>query len=170
MIFSSRELYGGSGLQVYHPGERIVMTSCPADPLHSGHIACIQASKKYGDVLIVVVNGDDFLVNKKGYYVIPLKERLRIVQAIAGVDHVLGWDDDTPYVDGAIRLIRPHVFTKGGDRSRLEALAECEIKACIEVGAVMALGVGGYDKSNSSSRIIQSLLARVTKSGVTTSC
>ena len=41
------------------PNGTIVATSCPGDPLHPGHISCMQEAKKLGDCLVVIVNGDD---------------------------------------------------------------------------------------------------------------
>ena len=45
---------------------KIVCTSGPFDPIHPGHLSCIHESKKYGDTLVVIVNGDTMLKNKKG--------------------------------------------------------------------------------------------------------
>ena len=45
----------------------IVATSGGFDPLHIGHLRCILESKKLGQTLVVIVNGDGFLMRKKGY-------------------------------------------------------------------------------------------------------
>jgi bifunctional ADP-heptose synthase (sugar kinase/adenylyltransferase) len=156
-------------LDKYRGNKRVVMTSCPADLLHAGHVRSILHSKIYGEILVVVVNGDGFLERKKGYFLLPLQERLEIIGAIGVVDHVVSWDDGSQFVDGAIRLLKPNVFTKGGDRSRLSSLAQSEVSACREIGCEIALGVGGYDKVNSSTAIVRKVLS-LASSGVLSPC
>lgn len=134
-------------------GYRIVVTSMPADPLHVGHLRCLQASIGFG-LLTVIVNSDRFLVAKKGYAFMPLAERMEIVASLAGVYGVVSWDDGNQDVAMALEILRPHVFTKGGDRSRIEALARSEVKACRKIGCHIELGVGGADKPQSSSQLV----------------
>ena len=52
--------------------EIIVIVTGGFDPLHSGHIAYFEDAKKLGDKLIVGVNSDEWLVNKKGRPFMPL--------------------------------------------------------------------------------------------------
>lgn len=67
---------------------------------------------------MVVVNGDAFLRAKKGKPFQDLHTRCLIVSAIAGVDYVLPFEiDNDMTVSRALEAIRPHVFTKGGDRT-----------------------------------------------------
>lgn len=134
---------------------RVVMTSCPADPLHGGHLDCFYASKLLGGVFAVLVNSDRFLIEKKGYAFMPLEERMRIVAALHMVDHVVAWDDGTQFVDGAIRLLKPEIFTKGGDRSKLSDIAPCEVRACVDANCELVLGVGGGEKTQSSSALVR---------------
>ncbi|MEK9175055.1 MAG: adenylyltransferase/cytidyltransferase family protein, partial [Patescibacteria group bacterium] len=70
----------------------IVATSGPFDPIHPGHISCIMESKKHGDNLVVVVNGDWFCKNKKGKPFQDLMTRCMIVSAISGVDYVIPFE------------------------------------------------------------------------------
>ena len=137
-----------------------VLTSLPGAPLHHGHIRLLQASSRlkneYG-FLTVVVNGDGFLLRKKGYVFMPLAERMEIIAAIAGVDFVVPWDDGTQFVDGALRLLKPNLFTKGGDRSSPEQMAACELQACDDIGCRVVYGVGGAEKIQSSSLLIERL-------------
>lgn len=130
---------------------KLICTSGGFDILHVGHTRLIFASQEAGKTLIVIVNGDDFLRRKKGYVCIPLKERLEMVSHIQGVDYVVPWDDGSQYVDKAIELIRPSVFTKGGDRTP-DNMAQCEIDICKEINCEIKYGVGG-DKIQSSSWI-----------------
>jgi len=96
---------------------KIVCTSGGFDPIHPGHLSCIAESKKYGDTVVVIVNGDDFLVRKKGKAFMNLKTRAEIVSFVEGVDYVIPSEvDNDQSVNKALELIRPHIFTKGGDR------------------------------------------------------
>jgi bifunctional ADP-heptose synthase (sugar kinase/adenylyltransferase) len=133
----------------------VVMTSMGADPPHRGHIACLTESARLASIspLVVVANGDGFLTRKKGSVFLPLEDRVAILSAVRGVSHVLVWDDGTQYVDGAIRIIRPRYFTKGGDRTPSN-FAEPERVACEEVNCEIVFGVGG-GKIQSSSWLTQ---------------
>jgi len=62
---------------------RIVCTSGGFDPIHPGHASCIIESKQYGDTLVVVVNGDNFLQRKKGKQFMDLQTRCNLVAACA---------------------------------------------------------------------------------------
>lgn len=133
---------------------RIVVTSGGFDPIHPGHIFCIQesAAMKQDGVLVVVVNGDGFLVRKKGKPFMNHDERMVVVDALRGVDYVVGWDDGSQTVVGALELLKPHYFTKGGDRS--EAKAVPEFDTCAKIGCKVVFGVGGTEKAQSSSDLI----------------
>src|SRR3989344_2942183 len=71
---------------------KVVATSGGFDPIHPGHISCIIESKKYGDTLVVIVNGDAFLTSKKGRPFQSLETRSLIVSGIAGVDYVVPFE------------------------------------------------------------------------------
>ena len=73
--------------------KNIVLITGGFDPIHSGHIAYLQAAKKLGDILVVGVNSDAWLTRKKGRAFMPLQERAAILRAIAGVDFVIDFDD-----------------------------------------------------------------------------
>jgi len=139
-------------------GTKIVATSGGLDPIHIGHVRCIQESAAMAvpnGALIVIVNGDGFLTRKKGKPFMPHQERMEIVDALRGVDYVVGWDDGSQTVVGALELIRPDVFTKGGDRS--EATKVPEFDLCQQIGCKVVFGVGGKDKIQSSSDLIKGL-------------
>lgn len=131
---------------------KVVCTSLPGDPLHIGHIRLLQASQSFGR-LVVVVNSDRFLIQKKGYAFMPLKERMELIAAIEGVRHVVPWDDGTQTVVGALELLRPETFTKGGDRTP-ETMAGEEVEACERIRCKIEYGVGGLDKPQSSSQLV----------------
>lgn len=128
---------------------KVVVTSGGFDPIHPGHISCIIESKKYGDTLVVIVNGDAFLAAKKGRPFQNLETRSLIVSGIAGVDFVVPFEiknDQT--VSKALAALKPDVFTKGGDRVDKASLPEWE--TCKKHGIKIVFGVGD-DKEWSSS-------------------
>lgn len=99
-------------------GKTIVCTSLFADPLHPGHTSCIVESKKFGDILVVIVDGDQICITKKGKPFLPEDIRAEIINDIRGVDYVVIYNHPTDYsVVGALEVIKPNVFTKGGDRN-----------------------------------------------------
>jgi cytidyltransferase-like protein len=68
------------------------MTGGGFDPIHPGHVSLILESKQYGDVLVVIVNGDNFLKTKKGKPFQDLKTRSLIVSGLRGVDYVVPFE------------------------------------------------------------------------------
>lgn len=144
------------------PEATIVFTSLPADPLHSGHLRLLRESAKMG-VLVVSVNSDQWLERKKGYYFMTLAERMDMITDYA--NFTFPYDDQAE----AIRLLRPHAFCKGGDRSDRGSILREEIIACEEVGCELRLGVGGSAKAQSSSalveRAVRALMSRDSGSG-----
>ncbi len=128
---------------------RIICTSGGFDPLHPGHATCIVESRQYGDTLVVVVNGDGFLRRKKGKPFMDLETRCAIVSCLRGVDYVIPFEiENDQTVREALRLIRPHVFTKGGDR--IDAATIPEWSVCQELGIQVISGVGMPKYWNSS--------------------
>ena len=61
---------------------KISVVSGGFDPLHSGHISYIESAKKLGDYLIVALNSDEWLIQKKGKAFMPFKERKIILHTI----------------------------------------------------------------------------------------
>lgn len=128
---------------------KIVCTSGGFDPIHPGHVSCIHESKAYGDVVVVVVNGDTFLKNKKGKAFMDLKTRCHIVSYIKGVDYVIPFDiENDQTVCVALEKIRPHIFTKGGDRIDETSIPEWNI--CQSNGIEVISGVGHKKEWSSS--------------------
>lgn len=128
---------------------KVVMASGGYDPIHPGHISNIIDSKKYGDVLVVVVNGDAFLRTKKGRPFQDLETRSLIVSGISGVDYVIPFEiENDQTVIKALEVIKPDVYTKGGDRSGPETIPEWEtLKKC---KTKVIFGVGADKKWSSS--------------------
>ncbi|MCD4656482.1 MAG: adenylyltransferase/cytidyltransferase family protein [Planctomycetes bacterium] len=128
---------------------QIVATSGGFDPIHPGHASCLIESKKLGETLIVIVNGDGFLRNKKGRAFQDLETRCFIVSCVRGVDFVVGYETNTDMtVIEPLRAIKPHIFTKGGDRTDISNVPEYHI--CQEMGTKFVAGVGLPKKWSSS--------------------
>lgn len=128
---------------------KVVVTSGGFDPIHPGHISCIIDSKKYGDTLLVIVNGDAFLTAKKGRPFQNLETRSLIVSGIAGVDYVVPFEiknDQT--VSKALEVLKPDIFTKGGDRVDKKSIPEWE--TCQKNNIEVKTGVGLAKKWSSS--------------------
>lgn len=138
--------------------ERLVVTSGGFDPMHVGHLRCLIESaefvKKVGGrtKLAVIVNSDGFLLRKKGYAFMPAAERMEIISGVAGVDYVVPWDDGSQTVTGALAVLKPFAFTKGGDRDAASNVPEFEL--CEKIGAQVIFNVGG-GKIQSSSTLIE---------------
>lgn len=128
---------------------RVVAVSGGFDPLHPGHISYLFDSRQYGDILVVIVNGDTFLTVKKGKPFQNLEERCSIISSIRGVDFVVPFEiEDDMSVCKALEIIKPDIFTNGGDRKDKESIPEWE--ACKKNKIKMIMGVG-LDKKWSSS-------------------
>ena len=143
----------------------IYMTSGGFDPLHVGHVRCIEGTVQRASnpdihpwqmtgLVVIVVNADSFLKRKKGYAFMPLEERMEIIDAMKGVDFVVPWEAEWPdqTVIGALKILKPSYFTKGGDRFDASTIPEWEI--CQEIGCEIITGVGKGGKVQSSSELI----------------
>lgn len=152
----------------------IYMTSGGFDPLHVGHLRCIQETVKLANdsekhpsiikgLVVVIVNADSFLIRKKGYAFMPLAERMELIDGIAGVDFVVPWEANWPdqTVIGAISTLRPSYFTKGGDRFDASSIPEWEI--CQNIGCKIITGVGAGGKVQSSSELVLSAYSFISK-------
>jgi D-beta-D-heptose 7-phosphate kinase/D-beta-D-heptose 1-phosphate adenosyltransferase len=134
----------------------IVLITGGFDPVHSGHIAYVAAARKHGTHLIVGVNSDEWLVRKKGKSFLPFEERATIMQNIKGVDEVIDFDDSDNSAKNAIHRVRikypdAHIiFANGGDRNG-KNIPEMDYQ---DNNLSFIFGVGGEDKKNSSSWIL----------------
>ena len=137
--------------------KKIILVTGGFDPLHSGHIAYFKAAKELGDILVVGVNSDAWLTRKKGSPFMPYKERAAIVRNIIGVDFVINFDDTDGSAKHAIQMVRQSypqdhiIFANGGDRTQTNIP---EMDSGVD-NIEFVFGVGGEDKKNSSSWILQ---------------
>ncbi|MDB9974077.1 adenylyltransferase/cytidyltransferase family protein [Gammaproteobacteria bacterium] len=134
---------------------KIVVVSGGFDPIHSGHIAYFKSAKSHGNKLIVALNSDAWLEKKKGKFFMPFDERKAIVESIKFVDQVIGFKDDTKgsciNALEEIKKLHPNediYFANGGDRDK-KNIPEMSV-----LGINFIFGVGGNDKKNSSSWIL----------------
>lgn len=128
--------------------------------MHVGHLRCLLDSAEFAmkagvkTRLAVIVNGDGFLLRKKGYAFMPLAERMEIIAGVRGVDYVVPWDDGGQTVVGAIEILKPFAFTKGGDRDAAANVPEFDV--CERLGTRVIFGVGG-GKIQSSSDLVAAI-------------
>ncbi len=109
-------------------GKKIVCTSGFFDPLHPGHASIILESKKFGDILVVIVDGDQRAVTKKGKSFMPEIDRARVVDSLKGVDYVVIYNHPTENnCIEAMEIIKPDVVTKGGDRCDRANIPEADV-------------------------------------------
>jgi len=133
-----------------------IIVSGGFDPLHSGHIAYFKSAKELGDKLIVALNSDEWLINKKGKFFMPFHERKTIVENLSCVDLVIDFEDDElGSATNALNKIKEMypddelIFANGGDRNK-ENIPEMSVN-----GIDFQFGIGGDDKKNSSSWILK---------------
>jgi D-beta-D-heptose 7-phosphate kinase/D-beta-D-heptose 1-phosphate adenosyltransferase len=134
----------------------IVLVTGGFDPIHSGHISYLDSAASLGDHLIVGVNSDPWLIRKKSRNFMPWAERMQIVANLRMVDQVIDFDDSDGSACAAIKKVRemyPNdliVFANGGDRTD-KNIPEMSME---DDNIKFVFGVGGFNKANSSSWIL----------------
>lgn len=128
------------------------------DPLHTGHLQHLLKAKVLGDYLIVMVSNDEDMIRKKGYCFMPLKDRIEILKELRCVDEVIATLDSDGTQAETLKLIKPDIFAKGGDRTP-DNMPAGEIEACREIGCKIVYGVGGQLRE--SSKLIDNLLRQL---------
>jgi rfaE bifunctional protein nucleotidyltransferase chain/domain len=95
--------------------QRIVFTNGVFDLLHPGHVRYLEHARRLGDVLIVGVNADQSVRRNKGpgRPITPEHERAEVLAALACVDAVVIFEEETPAE--IVRLVQPDVLVKGAD-------------------------------------------------------
>ena len=139
---------------------KVVLVTGGFDPLHSGHIQYFLDAKQLGDRLVVGVNSDAWLTRKKGRAFMPIEERAAVIQALSMVDAVIAFDNDYDADDTCKKFIEDTcwnyekdevIFANGGDRNDSN-IPEMEVVA---KNLSFEFGVGGTNKANSSSWILE---------------
>ena len=111
----SRPEIAAIAAQARRDGRRIAFTNGCFDLLHVGHIRYLAAARDAADLLIVGVNDDASVRRLKGPArpLVPDAARAEVVAALAAVDYVTLFTEETPY--DLIRAIEPDVLVKGSD-------------------------------------------------------
>lgn len=139
--------------------EPFVAVSGGFDPIHIGHINYLKAAKELATSkickLMVILDSQEYLIKKgKGHPFYPsYEEREEIVKTIRYVDTVV------PQIDvstaSSLEHYKPKIFAKGGDRASLRDLPVGEVEVCKRNNIEIIFGVGGFDKPQSSSWLIE---------------
>tara|TARA_B100000212_G_scaffold313538_1_gene266511 strand:+ start:103 stop:534 length:432 start_codon:yes stop_codon:yes gene_type:complete len=131
----------------------LIAVSGGFDPVHIGHVRMIRDASRYGDVM-VIINSDEWLQRKKGYVFMPYEERAEIMGNLKGVTMITSVDDSDGTVCQALRRHRPDAFANGGDRKTENTP---EMDTCEELGIQMLWSIGGSNKPQSSSWLVNKL-------------
>lgn len=135
---------------------KISIVSGGFDPIHSGHVAYLKSAREISDYLIVALNSDKWLINKKKKVFMSFEERKNILINFECVDEVMGFHDDEEgsCIDAINKIKEKYpnddiVFCNGGDRNK-NNIPEMSIK-----NITFEFGVGGSGKQNSSSWLLK---------------
>ena len=137
--------------------DKHVIVSGGFDPIHLGHLNLINEASKFGKV-IVIVNSDEFLLEKKGFYLIPSNERVEIIKNLKNVENVFLSVDKDESVSESIKALAADksfnikFFANGGDRKTRSDIPEQKI--CEENDIELIFDVGG-GKTQSSSNLFK---------------
>lgn len=96
--------------------KKVIATSGYFDPIHHGHVELFKLSKQLGDHLIVIINNDNQTIQKKGYCFMPAEEKAKIISEFSCVDSIFISIDEDQTQCKTLEYLKPHIFTKGGDR------------------------------------------------------
>jgi len=110
-------------------GRRIVFTNGCFDILHRGHVDLLARARGFGDILVVGLNDDASVRRLKGSErpLVPEDDRAAVLAALAAVDYVVLFPEDTPRE--LIRELVPDVLVKGADYAREEVVGAAEVEA-----------------------------------------
>src|SRR6184192_1741021 len=126
--------------KIAKPGQAVARIRAPAKPrvftngvfdvLHRGHVTYLEQARALGASLIVAVNNDES-VRRLGKGVDrpvnPLDDRMAMLAALASVDLVVPFDDDTPHA--LIVACMPEILVKGGDYNVTTTVGAAEVIA-----------------------------------------
>lgn len=153
----SRDALAAVCKQVKQAGRKVVFTNGCFDILHRGHVDYLKRAKALGDVLVVGVNADASVRRLKGpdRPVVDQEDRAAVLAALAAVDYVSLFEEDTPFE--LIRVIVPDVLVKGADWSVDAIVGKDVVEAA--GGTVQALE---FLPNYSSSKIIKKITRTAT--------
>ena len=151
-IYSREELLAARS-EWKRDGKVVVFTNGCYDVLHPGHIRLLEEARSLGDILILALNSDASVQRIKGPKrpLITQNDRADLAAALAAVDAVVFFDEDTPRE--LIAEVLPDVLVKGADWAHFIAGRE-EVEAA--GGKVLTLPLQpGY----STTGIVEAILA-----------
>ncbi|MBF0447956.1 MAG: bifunctional D-glycero-beta-D-manno-heptose-7-phosphate kinase/D-glycero-beta-D-manno-heptose 1-phosphate adenylyltransferase HldE [Magnetococcales bacterium] len=133
-------------------GGKIVFTNGCFDLLHTGHVTYMEDARNLGDRLIIGLNTDRSVRRLKGPSrpIIHEKDRARVLAAMASVDMVILFDEETPM--NLINAIKPDILAKGADYTEATVVGAKEVKSWGGQIALIPLVQG-----HSSSRIVDNI-------------
>ena len=130
------------------------------DPIHPGHIMMMKDCLKFSNYLIVGVNSNKWLINKKGNYFMDIQHRLYVVSSLNVVNETMEFeDDDKGSANNLLIKIRNKysndkiIFANGGDRSDTSKILEFETAKQYNID--LKFGIGGSHKESSSSDLLE---------------
>jgi len=137
-----------------------VVVSGGFDPIHVGHLRMFTEASELAPRLIVIINSDNFLIEKKGYVFMPIAERMEIIEGFAVVDKVIeSFDEDLTVCETLKWLAREEnikIFANGGDRNNTDSIPEADV--CRENKIAMKFNVGGGKIQSSSSLVSNEII------------
>ena len=137
----------------------VVVVAGGFDPLRYGHISHIKDASLLGFVLKVIVNSDEDMVKKKRYCLMTQAERIMIINELPYVDKAVPCIDKDGTVTETLRMLKPDIFAKGGDRTPGN-MPQSEIDVCAEIGCKIVYEVGDA-KNGSSSGLVGSAMEQL---------
>lgn len=130
------------------------MVSGGFDPLHIGHLSLFKDIIKFGNIIVVALNSDEWLIKKKGYVFMSWKERKGILEALEMISWVISVDDEDGTVCKALESLKPEYFCNGGDRINGQPM---ESSVCQKLRIREVFGVGGTSKIQSSTALVKAV-------------
>ena len=142
-------------------GKVVVLANGAFDLFHVGHLRYLKGAKEKGDILVVAVNSDESVRRNKGpgRPIIPLEERIELLENLGFVDYIIPFDE--PTVDELLNLLKPHVHAKGTDYTE-ETVPERE--TVLSYGGSVA--IVGDEKRHSSTEISQRFWRTIEEDGI----
>tara|TARA_B100001057_G_scaffold456326_1_gene503621 strand:+ start:3124 stop:3903 length:780 start_codon:yes stop_codon:yes gene_type:complete len=137
------------------------------DPVHVGHLRMFQDAKKLSDKVIVLLNNDEWLIEKKGKPFMSQEQRKEILEEFESISKVIIQKSNEKSSSIAIQEFaykneRKNIcYCNGGDRSNIKNIREAEI--CKKLNIDLIFGVGGEEKIESSSELTKNYLGNVEK-------
>ena len=137
----------------------VVLVTGGFDPLHEGHISYFNQAKLLGDILVVGINSDNWLIRKKGKFFQNYHTRSTIIKNLKSVDEIISFNDkDNSAIDAIKKVLKMYdsnvVFANGGDRTISNIPEQNYDYGEDNKRLSFVFGVGGEDKLNSSSWIL----------------